>query len=184
MSNFPTFRYFYSEGSGNSSTWADGELLIGNDGGVPAVSTLQAGSGIEITNSPGSITITNTQNNTVDGLQTETTATTSSGVDVVLDGTSFSPGNGNFLVIFSGTYTVDAKDKFIEVSMYKGAVQIPFSKRRGHVSLGGLQLELTCMAYVPGISGEVIEMRWHTEQTPSPATGTFFQRSIMAIRVS
>ncbi len=42
-----------------SSSMTDGQLLIGSSTGAPAPSTLTAGPGIQITNSPGSVTVTN-----------------------------------------------------------------------------------------------------------------------------
>jgi len=47
-----------SGGTGLTSTPTNGQLLIGNGSGF-ALSTLTAGSGITVTNSAGSITITN-----------------------------------------------------------------------------------------------------------------------------
>src|SRR3990167_10517378 len=40
-----------------SSDMDDGELIIGDTGGVPIISTLTAGTGVTITNAAGSITI-------------------------------------------------------------------------------------------------------------------------------
>lgn len=44
---------------GISSIVSDGELIIGNTGGRPTINTLTAGTGITITNGPGTITISN-----------------------------------------------------------------------------------------------------------------------------
>lgn len=55
---FPTFRYYYSGGSGSAGDVGDGQLLIGNSSGTPVIGNIQAGPGISIDNGPGSITVT------------------------------------------------------------------------------------------------------------------------------
>ena len=45
---------------GNTTVSADGQLIIGDSTGVPKIATLSAGSNINITNSPGKITIAST----------------------------------------------------------------------------------------------------------------------------
>lgn len=77
---YPTFRYWLNDESGErlpitatsateadglsaSAIPADGQLLIGSTGNPPVTSTITAGTGISVTNGPGSITVTNTQGN-------------------------------------------------------------------------------------------------------------------------
>ena len=76
-SPYPTFRYWLNDESGqrmpiNAATAGvadtissallnqDGSLFIGDSSGNPHVSTITAGDGINVTNGPGSITISNT----------------------------------------------------------------------------------------------------------------------------
>lgn len=66
MSSYPTFRYYYSGGSGSPSV-DDGKLLIGNSNGIPILANLQAGTGISVTNGPGSIVVANTAATIVGG---------------------------------------------------------------------------------------------------------------------
>jgi hypothetical protein len=54
------FVYTNASGDLTSAAGSDGELLIGVTGSTPTVGTLTSGTAIDITNGPGSITITNT----------------------------------------------------------------------------------------------------------------------------
>ena len=179
---FPTFRYYYSGGTGRGGVWDDGKLLIGSDNGVPEVGSIVAGSGIEITNGPGSIMVTNTQNNTVDGVQTDVEVTTSSDIDIVLEGMVLVPGIGNFLVIFSGTFSNTNKEKYGKISLYRGGVKVPFSNRMVHCAGDDVPIEVSLVSHIQAVSeGEVIDIRWHIE---TGSTGKFSDRSLMCIRVS
>ena len=55
---YPTFRYYYSGGTGSAGEVSNGQLLIGSTGTIPVVAEIQAGAGIQIDNGPGSITVT------------------------------------------------------------------------------------------------------------------------------
>lgn len=114
---------------GNSATapvWIgpaeDGEVLIGSSGGQPSWSVLNAGAGIEITNLPGEITITNTGGGGGGpGAQTfptdDGTAVVNAGgiLEILGDSNITTEGSGNTVevtlnqdVTISGTYETTA----------------------------------------------------------------------------
>lgn len=75
-----------SGGTGTGTAPTNGQLLIGNDGAY-SVANLTAGTGINITNGPGTITIGSTGVTTFSAGTTGLTPSTPTGGDVVLGGT-------------------------------------------------------------------------------------------------
>jgi len=83
----------YGGGAGTNLSWlgeaSDGQLIIGQTGGVPVLATLTAGAGIGIANAAGSITISNTG-----GVASTFTAE---------DATTCTPAAGNTNFVGTGT---------------------------------------------------------------------------------
>lgn len=183
MQAYPTFRYYYSGGSGDADTVGDGQLLIGSSGGIPIVGAIQAGPGIVVDNGPGSITITASLE---DPLVIEATSiintVTSSVTDVLLDSAITTPGSGDFLVFFSGIVASDAPTtSSVTFSIYVNGVQVPSSMTAIEASKDEPH-NVTTMTYVSGLGpGEDIEVRWHVESGVD--IGTFHERRLIVQRI-
>ena len=107
--------------------------------------------------------------------------TTSSAVDVVLDGmTTGSLGAGNYFVTFSGSVSNNTADKQGSVSIYIDGIQVPHSVRE---ELGAANRKrcLATQAAGFGVTGGLIEVRWNV--LPG-SIGMFTERSMYVIKYS
>lgn len=184
---FPTFRYLYlnpeefdgvvADGLSADSIPSDGGLLIGQAGAAPVVAQLQAGSGIGITNGPGSITVTNLQTS-VQSLQafSSVVTTTTSTTDTVVDSMTLAPtGPGGFFVSFSGVYKTDTDNQTVSLSIYRNGVLVPESLHELMVKKD-IDNTLSIQAYLlPGTAQ--IDIRWRL----TAGIGTFKNRNVIAL---
>ena len=175
---YPTFRYYYT--GGTEGTVQDGQVLIGNSVGVPALANLQAGAGITITNGPGSILI-----DTVIPPEPEVTEVTSmsdvttvSLVDVLLEGMTIIPGEGDFLIFFSGTCQNDDDDGVVTVSLYRNYNLLVRSISQTNDNKNRKQFVST-MAYSTFLAGQPVQVRWNVAK----GLGTFHHRRLIVQKI-
>ena len=156
----------------------DGQLVIGSTGAAPTTATITAGTGIDVTNGPGSITIASTGGGadptlTVNQVNSTTFTDTTSATDVVVTDMSINPGGGSFLVLFSGTVRNDNATGDTRVSVYKNGAQVNGSERVLQ-DLNNARREVSTLAHVSMLTG-TIDIRWHV----TAGTGRFFDRTLI-----
>lgn len=160
-----------------SPALSDGQILIGGNGVAPSPGNITSGYGITITNSAGSITTS--LNQSVSQAFSVTDATTTSLTDVVLTGMTLTPGVGDYLVFFSGVVSNTNADKQGTISLYVNGSQLTYTvrqelaqaDRRVHIGTMGLITNL--------LAGQTIDVRWNVIAN----TGTFYQRTLIALRI-
>jgi hypothetical protein len=155
----------------------NGQMLIGSTGNAPVAATLTAGNGITITNASGAITIANEP--TVLSATATTDATTTSLTDVLLTGMTVTPGAGDYIVIFTGSYENTNSNKQGPISIYVNGTQVAASIIQT-LAPGNQAQPTATQAYVTGVAaGQAIEVRWKVLAN----TGTFHQRTLIVHRV-
>ena len=178
---YPTFRYYYSGGSGGADGGVeDGQLLIGDSNGVPILARLKEGPGITITNGPGSVIIEATGAGAVTPVTSVVSVTTSSLTDTPLDGMAITPGMGDFLVFFHSDMSNDAStSSTLTVSLYRNGLLIPSTVSEvGAYKDEHKNLNLT--SFIGGLgNGESIEMKWRV----GSGVGTCYKRTLIVQRV-
>lgn len=163
----------------NAPDLNDGQVLIGITSSQPTAATLTAGSGINITNGPGSIEIQSTD--TIIQVSSTTDAVTTSLTDVILDEMVVSPGEGNFLLNFHGSFTVSDDGTDVSLSVYKNGVKLPCCETHNSAVKNAPSMEhIGTMAYiVNNLAGDVIDIRWKI----SRGTGTFKDRMLLCQKI-
>jgi hypothetical protein len=172
-------RLMFSSGNGirEFSTLLNGQLPIGSGGGAPVAANLTAGNGVAITNGFGSITIS--QNQSCFMANSVTSVQTTSLTDVLLDGMVLTPGAGDYLVFFSGLVENTNTDKQGTITIYVNGLALPYTTRQ-ELQPGGRTAHIGTMAYVTGLlAGQIIDVRWNVQAN----TGTFYQRSLIALKL-
>lgn len=161
---------------------ADGEVLIGATGGPPVASTLTAGPGIAITNTPGVITIAQNLLQ-VQKVTSATTTTTDSLTDGVLaDMTITMALSGDYLVFFDGLFEHEKNDRTTTISLYLQGVIVPTTSR-GVVIDKNQRDHIGTMAYVTSVTaGDVLDVRWKVNDTDFLSTA--YERSFIAIKLA
>jgi hypothetical protein len=167
-----------AKGGTGQTSYANGELLIGNSAGSLSKSTLSAGNGINISNGSGSVTISS--NIPVTEAYSLTNVTTSS-TSYVSAGLSVTPGAGDYIVYFTGNVENPTKDESTYFSLFANGSQILQSERfvTGHVK-GGENFSASTMAYVTNLeAGQSIEVKWKV----TASNATMHQRQLIVQRV-
>ena len=178
--SYPTFRYYYTGGSGDPNSVGDGEVLIGSSDGNHVLTTLQAGPGINIVNGPGSILVDTVvpPEPEVTEISYQNDVTTVSLVDVLLNGMTFIPGEGEFLVYFSGTCQNDDDGGVINVSLYRNYNLLARSTSQTNDNKNRKQMVST-MAYSTFLAGQPVQVRWSVAK----GLGTFHHRRLIIQKI-
>jgi hypothetical protein len=168
------------KGGTGQTTYSNGQLLIGNSSGNLSKANLTAGSGIDITNGSGSVTISN--NIPVTEAYSLTDATTSSTSYVsVGSGLTLTPGAGDYLIFFSGNVENPTKDESTYFAIFVNGSKMAQSERyvTGHVK-GGENFSASTMAYITGLgSGQTIEVKWKVTSSST----AMHERQLIAQRI-
>lgn len=182
MQPYPTFRYYYSGGSGEADAVGDGQLLVGSSTGIPMIANITPGPGIAVVNSSGSITISATlADPDVAEVTSVIDTTTTSLTDVMVDSMSvIVSGAGDYVVIFSGVVDNDAPTtSTVTLSLYRDGVVVPSSVTLLEASKAEPH-NVTTMAYMTGVSaGHSIELRWNVGSD----TATFHERRLLVQKI-
>lgn len=113
------------------------------------------------------------------------TATTTSGTDVLMTGMSVTPIAGTYLVIFSGVIQSSQAGSTVTISLYSGGVQDTASIRPMAPFDGGTLSATTgsCCGATQGVytvnGSQVIQVDWHT----SAGTASTFQRNLTLLKI-
>ncbi|MEP7196068.1 MAG: hypothetical protein ABI851_06070 [Saprospiraceae bacterium] len=157
----------------------NGQMLIGSTGAAPVAATLTAGTGVTITNTAGAITIAATSVPAVFQATSTIDATTTSTTDVLLTGMSITPGAGDYLVFFTGSYGNSNSHGQGPISIYNNGNLIAASVVQGDGSSNDI-LPVASNAYITNLgAGQTIEVKWRVEA----GTGTFHQRTLILQKV-
>lgn len=160
-----------------ASALTNGQILIGSTGAAPTAATLTAGNGIVVTNASGSITIANEPS--IYQATATSDVTTTSTSDVLLTGMTITPGAGDYLVFFTGSYENNSSTDQGPVSIYKNGSQIAASVVLGETG-ANRSIPIATNAYVTNLgAGQAIEVKWRV----NAGTGTFHQRTLIVQRV-
>lgn len=157
----------------------DGQLFIGSTGLPPSVANLTGGAGITVTNGTGEIEIK--ASDTVIHVTSATDAVSTSLTDVVINDMIITPGFGNFIIMFHGSFTVTDDATDVSISIYKNGVKIPCCEAHNSAVKNAPSMEhIGTMAYVTNlISGDEIDIRWRI----SRGTGTFKDRMLICQKI-
>ncbi len=147
-------------GGTGQTTYADGELLIGNSSNTLTKANLTAGSGIDITNGDGSITVSN--NIAVNQATGTGNITTISPAYIIATGMNITPGPGDYLVFFTCSSSNSANNQTNNFSIFSNNIQILASEIT-HTTVLNDANPVSAIAYVAGLgAGQVIDVRWKT----------------------
>lgn len=166
-----------SEGTVNATTeWVlqtPDPIVLGTTAQV-WVSQIEVGFGLVRTNnviSLGSLSSTTVANTTA-------TDTTSAVTPTTIVGMNLTPGAGNYLVFFNGSFSVDQGGTTLYIALYANGVLIPHTMRRfvpsnfGATDIGTVAIT----TYVSGLlAGQVLDLRWYVNDPV--ATASAFERS-------
>lgn len=182
---FPTFRYFFlnpQEADGilaeniKPDVLSDGQLLIGSTGQQPVPSTLTPGSGIEIQNMPGSVTVSNKSDIYWIHSLSDVSITSQSSVPLM----SVTVPAGDYFVNFHSEALANAgSTKRFWAKITLNGVDVSHSIRRVDIPAGdhGTLSSQAVMLSAPQSS--VIEVLWSVES----GTGTLRHRLLSALRI-
>lgn len=119
------------------------------------------------------------------GVSATSSATTTSGSDVLMTTMTVTPSQGTYLVIFTGVVQQNSAGNSATLSFYIGGTQdatsiIDFAPFDG----GALSATTaSCCAVTHGVytvaGAQAVEVRWHV----SAGTGTVFQRKLTLIKI-
>ena len=153
-----------------ASALTDGQLLIGVTGGAPVAANLTAGNGITITNTAGAITIASTP--TIQQASGTSTLTTLSKTDVALSTPlEITPGEGDYLIFFTGVVSNNTGGIGTIMSIYVDGVKIAASEIQATSGKNNDKNTIASNAYVTGVTaGQTIEMRWRAENQTASIT--------------
>ena len=201
--SYPTFRYYYSGGTGQSDQVNDGQLLIGSSDGIPRIANIQGGPGITVTNGPGTISVAADDHNVIlagSGISVTNSpgeiliaanpqieevsevldVVTSSLSDVLLGGMTSTPGAGNYLVFFSGEAEHDDDAGVITVSVYVGGVLVGSSISQVSLKPKNSSKCISTMAYLNGVAdGQAIDITWRVNL----GEGLFHRRRLIVQKI-
>lgn len=175
--SYPTFRYWLNDDSNNrvpihantssisdalssNAIPSDGQILIGRTGNDPVASTITAGNGIEILNTPGSITISAIAFQPVppktvgSSSQISTTNATFSTIDLMSLTVDFP---GTYLILFDGDFLLDGSGSLF-THIAKNGTALPFTERE--VDKKNIHFGISMHTIENLVPGDTIEVSW------------------------
>jgi hypothetical protein len=182
-------RALVSDGTGSVSAapaMTDGQLLVGSTGSVPTPASITAGTGISVTNAPGSITISqNLLQVTKTSVDTDSTLSQTTPSYVPMPGMSLTLTlEGEYLVLFDSVVSVTKDDATLSVAFYLNGEEIANSERNVFFNKWKENEEhLGTMVYVTGVTANsTFLVQWkedgHADNIASVGT-----RALIAIRL-
>ncbi|KPK98582.1 MAG: hypothetical protein AMJ95_03575 [Omnitrophica WOR_2 bacterium SM23_72] len=108
--------------------------------------------------------------------------TTVSSSDVLVNGMTLTPGEGNYLVWFSSSIEGNSSSTYQYVSLYVGGVQIAHTERRLYTesSIRNTAVPIAFQAYITAVGpADAIEVCWRT----TGGTATMYQRTLTVMKV-
>lgn len=120
-------------------------------------------------------------NITTSFVSSTTTITTSSTTDVVMTGMTLTPGAGDYIVMFSGSISVNsATDRETRVSIYVNGTIVADSVRRQFTTTTDEPENVHTITRVTGVAdGQAIDVRWAVDAN----TVSVFSRTLTLIKI-